>query len=188
MAGRQSFDRRVFLRRVVGGAAALGGALATRSVGAQDTTLDQLIAQTQRGEYGQGFDSASRTILMPKASWPTLSPVTVQLTEQAIQRYDGIVARGGWPSVPPVDRLRVGNRHPSVTALRRRLTIVGDLNAGAGITDIFDSYVEAAVRRFQARHGLAVDGILRQQTFQALNMPASVRLRSSRPISCACAR
>src|SRR5262245_58555234 len=173
MARRQNFDRRTFLRHLAGGAAALGGAVAAR---AQDLTLEQLIEQTQRGEYGQGFDSASRTILMPKSTWPTLSPATVQLTQKAIERYDGIVASGGWPTVPPSERLRVGNRHPSVTALRQRLIAAGDLSAKAGTTDIFDSYVEAAVRRFQARHGLTVDGILREPTFQALNVPAAVRL------------
>jgi murein L,D-transpeptidase YcbB/YkuD len=176
MARRQIFDRRTFLRHLAAGAAALTGTEGARAQSVSDTTLDQLIDQTQRGEYGQGFDSASRTILMPKASWPTLSPATVRLTEQAIQRYNGIVARGGWPSVPKVDRLRVGNRHPSVSALRHRLAVVGDLSAKAGITDIFDSYVEAALRRFQARHGLLVDGILRESTLQALNVSAPVRL------------
>jgi murein L,D-transpeptidase YcbB/YkuD len=176
MARRENFDRRTFLRHLAAGAAALGGARGARADDAQDSALDQLIDQTQRGAYGQGFDSASRTVLMPKASWPTLSPATAQQTEQAIQRYEGVVARGGWPAVPKVDRLRVGNRHPSITALRERLTIAGDLSANAGIGDIFDSYVEAALRRFQARHGLAVDGILREATLQALNVSAPIRL------------
>ena len=32
------------------------------------------------------------------------------------------------------------------------------------------------MRRFQARHGMTVDGIVREQTFKALNVPAAVRL------------
>ena len=36
---------------------------------------------------------------MPKASLPTLSPATVQHTEQAIAQFEGIVAQGGWPEV-----------------------------------------------------------------------------------------
>ena len=119
---------------------------------------------------------------------PTLSPATAAATEKAIQRYDGIVSRGGWPEVPPVDRLRLGNRNPASSRLRQRLIAAGDLGANAGVTDIFDSYVEAAVRRFQARHGLAVDGIMREQTFEALNIPAAVRLAQLQaPISCGCA-
>jgi len=73
-----------------------------------------------------------------------------------------IVARGGWPTVPHVDELRVGNRHPSVVDLRQRLSLSGDLdpNAVAAAHDIYDSYVEAAIRRFQARHGVTVDDLI----------------------------
>ena len=91
---------------------------------------------------------------MPKPSAPTLSPATAQFTENAIKTYDDIVARGGWPEVPKVDELRLGNRHPSVADLRARLTVSGDLDPNAVGNDIYNSYVEAAVRRFQVRHGL----------------------------------
>ena len=169
-------SRRAFLRTA---AVAGGSALATRAL-AQDAALQALIEQNQQSEFGQGFDSASRTITMPKASLPTLSPLTVENTEQAIQQYDVIVARGGWPEVVRTERLRLGNRNPSVIALRQRLTVAGDLDANAGVSDIYDSYVEAAVRRFQTRHGLLVDGLVREQTHKALNTPAPVRLAQLR--------
>jgi murein L,D-transpeptidase YcbB/YkuD len=165
--------RRAFLKLL--GAGLAGGAFA-RAAAAQDKTLQLLIEQNQAHEIGQDFDSASRTIHMPKASLPTLSPSTVDTTVQAVGNYEGIVANGGWPKVPPTDRLRLGNRHPSVVALRKRLIVAGDLEANAGATDIFDSYVEAAVRRFQARHGISIDGIVRKATFDRLNVPADVRL------------
>ncbi|MBN9021325.1 MAG: L,D-transpeptidase family protein, partial [Rhizobiales bacterium] len=38
------------------------------------------------------------------------------------------------------------------------------------------TYVEAAVKRFQARHGIPADGIIGETTFAALNVPAAVRL------------
>lgn len=171
-----SVDRRGFLRQVARGAVAIGGAaLATRAA-AQDATLDRLIEQSQNSDFGQGFDSASRTIHMPKASLPTLSASTVETTEQAIAQYETIIARGGWPQVPATARLRVGSRNPSVVPLRQRLALAGDLEPTAGDNEIYDSYVEAAVRRFQARHGLGVDGIVRGPTLKALNMPAQVRL------------
>jgi murein L,D-transpeptidase YcbB/YkuD len=166
-------DRRRFLERLAlaGGASMLAG-----RAFAQDKTLDALIEQTQRSDFGEGFDSASRTIHLPQASLPTLSPATPQTTEQAIAQYESIVARGGWPAIPPTDRLRIGGRHASVAALRQRLIVAGDLEQNAGVSEIYDSYVEAAVRRFQVRHGLTVDGIAREQTFKALNIPAEVRL------------
>jgi murein L,D-transpeptidase YcbB/YkuD len=169
-------SRRAFLRTA---AAAGGSVLATRTF-AQDAALEALIQQNLNNDAGQGFDSASRTILMPKATLPTLSPATVQHTEQAIQHYEGIVAKGGWPNVPRADRMRLGGRNPNVIALRQRLTVAGDLDPNAGVSDIYDSYVEAAVRRFQARHGLLVDGIVRDQTSKSLNIPAQVRLAQLR--------
>jgi murein L,D-transpeptidase YcbB/YkuD len=42
---------------------------------------------------------------------------------------------------------------------------------------VFDSYVQAGVRRFQARHGIGATGVVAQQTFQALNVPVQERLR-----------
>jgi L,D-transpeptidase YcbB len=176
----EALDRRRLLHLIAaGGAGLVGGALSPSSqlAAAEDqTVLQALIEQNQREDLDQGFDSASRTIPMPKASLPTLSPSSPQATEQAIAQYDAIVTRGGWPHVPPVERLRLGTRHPSVVALRERFAVVGDLDSHAGSSDIYDSYVEAAVRRFQARHGLSVDGIVREQTFNTLNIPAQVRV------------
>ena len=84
-------DRRTVLRGLAGAATAAGGSLLAARAFAQDAALEALIDQNQRGDFGQGFDSASRTILMPKASLPTLSPATVQHTEQAIREYEAIV-------------------------------------------------------------------------------------------------
>jgi len=176
-----SLNRRTFLR-TAGGAAALGGGLLLpRLAGAQsaqndDRLLQSLIDQAQRGDYGQGFDTTLRSVRMPKASLPTLSALTAQSTEQAITQYEAIVSLGGWPKVPESNELRVGYRHPGIQALRQRLKLGGDLDVNAGATDVFDSYVEAAVRRFQARHGVRIDGVVRETTFHALNIPAEVRL------------
>lgn len=168
-------DRRIFLRRLAGAATlAAAGVTAGRAL-ADDSTLDSLMSDSQHGEFTQSFDQASRTIHMPKETAPTLSPATAETTERAIQAYDAIVARGGWPKVPPVDELRLGNRHPSVVDLRQRLAVSGDLDPSAVGNDIYDSYVEEAVRRFQARHGLTVDGILRGPTLGAMNVPAETR-------------
>jgi murein L,D-transpeptidase YcbB/YkuD len=176
-AFRNGIDRRSVLRHLARGAAGLAGmAAAWRAWAAEDDVLRALIERNQRSQFGQDYDAASRTILMPKASLPTLSPATVQHTEQAIGRYEAIVARGGWPQVPVTERLRLGNRHPSVVALRQRLIAGGDIERSAVGNDVYDSDVESAVRRLQARHGLTVDGVVRAQTYHALNIPAAVRL------------
>jgi L,D-transpeptidase YcbB len=170
--GRKSVDRRAFLAHCAGAVALTG--LASRAF-ADDPALDALIDDGRGGQFGQNFDQASRTIHMPKPTAPTLSPATAQFTDKAVETYDAIVARGGWPTVPPVDVLRVGNRHPSVVDLRARLSASGDLDPSAVGNDIYDSYVDAAVRRFQARHGLTIDGVLRGPTLTAMNVPATTR-------------
>ena len=58
-------------------AAATAAGLATRAV-AEDSALDALMGDAQRGGFGQGFDDASRTIHMPKQSEPTVSAATAQ--------------------------------------------------------------------------------------------------------------
>jgi murein L,D-transpeptidase YcbB/YkuD len=60
--------------------------------------------------------------------------------------------------------------------LRRRLITSGDLRQRSGDPAAFDSYVQAAVARFQERHGLPPDGVVGANTLRALNVPAQVRL------------
>src|SRR5262249_40908366 len=141
--GHITIDRRGFLRRAT---TALATVALARVASAQDTLLESLMQQSQSGDFGQGFDAASRTVQMPKSSLPTLSPATVQTTEQAIPRYEAIVAQGGWPHIPPTDKLRLGTRHPSVAPIRQRLIAGGDLDVNSGLGDVYDSYVERAVR------------------------------------------
>ena len=167
-------SRRIVLRRLAGVATFAAG---IRSAWADDRPLDALIGDVDRSGFGQGFDQASRTVHMPKATIPMLSPGTAEATRRAVEVYDGIVARGGWPDVSKVLELRLGTHHSSVGELRERLTISGDLdpNASAVENDIYDSYLEEAVRRFQARHGLTIDGVVHEATFDAMNVPAATR-------------
>jgi len=168
------FDRRAFL------AGAAAACLAGAARGQENDPLQELIQRNQEEEFGQSFDAAANSKQMPTASLPTLSPATTQTTEAAVAQYEQIVARGGWPVVPPVQRLRVGMKHASVKPLRERLIIAGDLDGRSGLNDTYDTYVEAAVRRFQTRHGLSPDGIVREQTLRSLNVPAEARLNQLR--------
>jgi L,D-transpeptidase YcbB len=127
-------------------------------------------------EWRQNYDSASR-LSVPRATTPMLSPQSMTATEQAVERYREIVARGGWVNVPGGERLRLGVKSQSVLTLRQRLIQSGDLDTAAGTSNIYDSYVEAAVRRFQTRHGLNTTGAINTVTLTALNVSADVRLR-----------
>jgi len=145
-----------------------------------DQTLDELIKENQENGIGSGFDNASRNVKLPKKSLPTLSPSTAETTQTSIAQYETIVAKGGWPEVPPAEGLRVGVKAPAVPPLRERLAIAGDLDLNSGDRQVFDSYVDAAVRRFQVRHGLHPDGVVHEATLRALNVPAERRLAQLR--------
>jgi L,D-transpeptidase YcbB len=170
---RRGVCRRSLLR-LAAMATLAGGA---KAAFADDRSLDALIGDVDRGDYGEGFDQASRTVRMPKATIPMLSPGTAEATRRAVENYDGIVARGGWPEVSKALELRLGTQHESVAELRARLTVSGDLDphASAVENDIYDSYLEEAVRRFQARHGLTIDGVVHESTYDAMNVPAATR-------------
>jgi murein L,D-transpeptidase YcbB/YkuD len=129
-----------------------------------------------QAEWAQRYDADPR-LTVSRSTTPILSPQTVAATELAIQQYQDIAARGGWPTVPSGMVLRLGVNSPAVAILRERLIAAGDIGAEAGTSPVFDSYVEAAVRRFQARHGINETGVVNQQTLAALNVPAAVRLR-----------
>ncbi len=60
-----------------------------------------------------------------------------------------------------------------ILSLRRRLGTTGDLAAAEARaeSELFDDGVEAALRRFQQRHGLKADGIAGAQTLEILNIP-----------------
>ena len=129
----------------------------------------------EQAEWVQKYESDAR-LSVPRTTTPILSAQTIAATEQAIAQYQNIAARGGWNAVPN-QTMKLGTKSPAVVALRQRLMITGDLDETAGTSPSFDSYVEAGVKRFQARHGITATGVVAQQTIAALNVPAQMRAR-----------
>lgn len=129
-----------------------------------------------QAEWSQNFDAGS-SMRVRRSSTPILSAEALGATEETIERYRDIVARGGWDAVQGAERLRLGAKSPVVPALRQRLILTGDLDPAAGTSPVYDSYVEAGVRRFQSRHGLNTTGTMNASTVHAMNVPAETRLR-----------
>ena len=79
-----------------------------------------------QAEWPQSYESSPQ-MQVQRESTPILSPATVDATQAAIQKYQEIVARGGWSSVPSGGELRIGPRGPRVQALRDRLVASASL-------------------------------------------------------------
>jgi len=151
---------------------------ATATAGLIALSTPNALAQSLGGqaEWRQSYESSER-LTVPRETTPVLSPATLAATDAAIQQYQDIVQRGGWAPVPSGVELRLGVKSKAVQALRERLVASGDLDAVAGDGPIFDSFVQAGVKRFQTRHGVSPTGVVNEETFAELNVPAQARLQ-----------
>jgi len=97
---------------------------------------------------------------------------------QALVDYRRLAAAGGWPVLQEGPSLRLGDESPGVARLRERLQICGDLRNASPVMlpYVFDAPLEAAVKRFQHRHGLEADGVVGRNTRLALNVPVAQRI------------
>jgi murein L,D-transpeptidase YcbB/YkuD len=164
-------NRRLFIT----GAGAIAAAALSGAASAQDVIGD-ILNSPRRGNWDDQFDARASQGDKVASNLPIFSQQTVAYIEQAIGQYSSIVAQGGWPIVPATKKLQLGVVDPDVVPLRKRLMISGDLSQNAGISEAFDTYVDAAVKRFQARHGLPSDGVLGKYSYAAMNVTAPVRL------------
>ena len=124
-----------------------------------------------KSEAPNGVAAVSRSPL------PSFDEGTYQRISNAMLSYSAIQVRGGWPALPKDAKLAPGSTGPDVALLRQRLAITDDLDPAKIQGDSYDDAVVAAVRRFQARHGLADTGTVGPQTLTALNVPVAKRLR-----------
>ena len=99
---------------------------------------------------------------------------------EALAQYRAMAAAGGWKRLPETGKLQLGDSGPAVERLRRRLAAEGYLSADAAAGADFDDALDAAVRRFQAQHGIAVDGRVWHATYVALNVSVSARIEQIR--------
>ena len=156
--------------------ALLGLALGAASAGTALAAPARDQAGYAQAEWAQDY-AAPAAMQVQRETVPILSPQTITATEQMAEKYKEIVARGGWRQVSGAERLRIGSKGPAVAAVRQRLIVTGDLDSAASNTGVYDSYVAAGVKRFQARHGLSQTGTMSPATEQAMNVPADIRLR-----------
>ena len=98
----------------------------------------------------------------------------------ALARYTQIAAAGGWPSIPVNAASDPSQAKVILPALRQRLVIEGDLPPGQATGGSMDPALVAAIRHFQSRHGLDLDGRLGPAMLAALNVSAIDRVEQLR--------
>jgi murein L,D-transpeptidase YcbB/YkuD len=115
----------------------------------------------------------------PPRGFPTLGADNLTAMRKAIQRYQDIVAGGGFPAVPEGQgTMSVGLFGGAVAIVKERLALSGDLReADNDGSANFDYALEKAVKRFQASNGLTPTGIVDKRTVAAMNVPAAARLK-----------
>ena len=171
---------RLTRRKLLTSTAALGISLGTQTISRaeeSDTVWDIFGKnRTVRNADIDGNTATARSLV--DAIEPILSYDTAYNLQLAIQNYEAFVAANGNWEPPPRDAfgLQLGDRRRAVALLKRRLMINGDMPLEKRVNDEFDEKLDAAVRLFQARHGLNINGHVDEATFYALSVPADYRL------------
>lgn len=98
--------------------------------------------------------------------------------KKALAAYRSLSKTPAPPPIPPGPSLRLGDQDNRVPTVRDRLVFWGDCAPAPRpeAPELFDSALDRALRRFQARHGMAVDGVLGPKTLGQLNWTAADRL------------
>jgi murein L,D-transpeptidase YcbB/YkuD len=107
---------------------------------------------------------------------PTYDESSAQRIREAALSYSDIAVRGGWPAIPADAKFTLGAAGPHDDLLRQRLLVSGDHPADKS-SGPYDDALAESVRRFQARHGLAVTGTVTPRTLAALNVPVQQRIK-----------
>ena len=108
---------------------------------------------------------------------PMRSETMLEALDLAYGRYKAIAQKGGWPAIPTSRMIRPGDDDERVPIVRQRLRATGELRPGDSFQSFsYDGELEQAVRRFQKRHGLFVNGRIDRSTIAAMNVPVQARL------------
>lgn len=106
--------------------------------------------------------------------------ITVENFERAITRYQRLARVTHWPRLQGQQLTRAGAKRGEIVQIRQRLAWLGDhhpLAPHEAVSTFYDAQLEAAVRRFQYRHGLKVDGVIGPNTRRALSIHPRQRLQ-----------
>lgn len=137
------------------------------------------VNRTARSDAAARMAAIERVLMAQdlSAALAALTPANSEYRSlrRALANYRRIAEAGGWPEIPAGPTIRPGDSDTRISLLVRRLAASGDLSGGHGGND-YDPTLQAAIRRFQSRHGLAVDAVIGPATLRALNVTVAARI------------
>lgn len=111
------------------------------------------------------------------AAWQPRHPIYT-LLRKALAHYRALAAQGGWGSVPLGPSLHPGQSDARVPAIRTRLAVTDGAGPATGDPNVYDAALVEAVKRFQERQGLTIDGVIGNSSIVAMNVPVGDRIKS----------
>ncbi len=157
------------------------------SFGATALTSIPAVAQSvgnwnQGGRQSSNYASTKTEIIKDFSVSPMITRNSLRNLQNAIARYEIIVARGGWPHLPASRILVRGTKKKIIKILKQRLAAEGYLPVDYPklASKKFDRVTELALVKFQKAMGLHAFGRLDKDTRKALNVPAKQRLATLR--------
>ncbi|SEM57756.1 L,D-transpeptidase family protein [Bradyrhizobium sp. OK095] len=147
------------------------------SAGTVPATANPALAAAPKAATTPASTAESRsTAALAMTHEPTYDEGTAQRIKDAALSYSDLAVRGGWPTIPADAKFALGVQGANDELLRKRLIVSGDLAADKA-SGTFDQDLADAVKRFQARHGLAPTGTVTPRTLAAMNVSVQKRIR-----------
>lgn len=101
-----------------------------------------------------------------------------KLLKEQLTNYLTMAKKGGWAQVTATvgkKSLKKGMSSPDIAAIKKRLSVTGDLPAG-DTSQIFTDTLVMAVKNFQARHGFNETGFISDSLIKEMNVPIEKRI------------
>jgi murein L,D-transpeptidase YcbB/YkuD len=126
------------------------------------------------------YDDYLDTLLKQKGkSESSLSePVYRQygLLKNFLAKYRALDAKEKWTAIPSAKGIKPGDSSAVITKIKIRLFKLEDFK-GDTTSNLFDDGLKDALKAFQQRYGLAVDGLPGPGTIAEMNVPLKTRIR-----------
>lgn len=137
----------------------------------QGTCIDERLAELLENALVEGRVAEALASLPPQHSF-------YLNLKKALASYRKLARKTKWKPLLEGLALKKSDERKEVRELRKRLLELGDLGREQRTSSrAFNDALEAALRRFQGRHGLDASGILDPATLAAINIPLGERCR-----------